>query len=283
MKKLVLIFLSGTISFAVPAQNTDTKNTQSKKEASQKAVKSEPVAVLDGKTYKITLTQKDESMTSSENNAAKTSDAIKDSPDPKNIGQTKEPVENPRLNQTQIPNEQGYADWSNAKGKLRFDNGMIKLSLSDRELAMENCRYNVTSGTTDLATFSAGCKMNSTEAMTDNPVPADSRANTPQITDEEKSVAEQEMPHPDDRVAINKQPGTRSSEQTINSPEMDQAKQDKEIKSSENKPATLNITGFVNGSAINGSIVVYDNGKMHSYSFSGSSTGKRDTEPLGIK
>jgi hypothetical protein len=49
------------------------------------------------------------------------------------------------------------------------------------------------------------------------------------------------------------------------------------------KGSTMNVTGFVNGNAISGTIVVYDNGTMHSYSFSGSTASKRDAETLGLK
>jgi hypothetical protein len=213
-------------------------------------------------------------------------------PDTKNTAQTKEPMENPDLRQQpqQTPGR-NYSDWSNAKGKIKFTDGMIRMSLNSSELSISDCRYNVTSGTADLATFSAGCRMNAGAAMTGTPAPANTNASaTSAVRDENKSVAEQEQPRPEDRVAMGKQPESRNTDMSNEtSEEMKTAQEDNMQPTQDNtakpatKGATLNVTGFVNGNAINGTIVVYENGNVHSYSFSGSTASKRDAETLGLK
>jgi len=88
------------------------------------------------------------------------------------------------------------------EGKLTFDDGMLKLSLNNKDVAMDNCKYTVTSGTVDLATFSAGCKLNAT-AMSNAPVkPMDNALD--KTSNETKDVtpsAQSSNVHPDDAWA----------------------------------------------------------------------------------
>jgi len=318
MKKIVLILIPFTMSLAAIAQ-TNTKDTQTKKVAKQRTeTKVEKVALLDGKSFKILLTQKDEAMSATPQNstdADRKTDVNKNmgnnTTNPQNTNQTKEPVENPDLRQ----NQNGYADWSNAKGKIQFDNGMLKLSLNNKEVATDNCAYSVTSGTADLATFSASCKLNATTASSSTPI---RDANSPQsgigtgnqnssmdnkispsnpdntavensgnMENNTGDVATQETVHPDDRTTVTKQPDRTKADQSATNTASHTSKQN-EMGSQNNEMksqigiARVNINGFVNGSSISGSIVVYDNGKTSTFSFTGSTTGKRDAEPLGL-
>jgi hypothetical protein len=309
MKKIVLILITGTLSFAVLAQNetkhTHTKQTTKQRTESKSKAKSEQVSVLDGKAFKITLTQKDENMSATSSATERDeSVAVQDRTDvnnqnktnknanPANTSQTKEPVENPDLNLTQ--SSAIAHDWNNTKAKLVFDNGMLKLAMNGKDIAMDNCKYTVTSGTADLATFSAGCKMNET-AMGGAPVKSSSdnsiRSNE---TQDANPSSKDGSAHPDDRMGTtgNQQPSMSNADkadagrtaQAQNDSAIRQGQdQSKNITTASANSASLNITGFVNGNSINGSIVLYENGKMTSYSFSGTSTGKRDTETLGLK
>jgi hypothetical protein len=321
MKKIVLLLVPFTISFAVIAQDSETKTKPAQKNSSQKSeTKSESKALLDGKSFKITLTQKDESMSSTPAGTEKNQNAAiaerYEEDKTKTTVQTKEPVENPELRQS----PQDYADWSNAKGKLQFNNGMLKLSLNNKEIATDNCAYNVTSGTADFATFSASCKLSPTAALGNSSTRDNASSQTgvesnainrnennmggtdkdrttvksesisPENPDDayaNDATARQESPRPDDRTALNKQPAPSNTEQ----PEMNgvqetskqkELNQDQEMKPAKTSPARININGFVNGGAVTGTIVLYDNGKTNIYSFSGSSTGKKDAESLGL-
>jgi len=98
MKKIILIFISGVISLAVIAQDNQTKTTRTQKTVKQKSEAKTKTAILDGKTFKIALTRKDEANAAT---SAKDETAI-----------TKEPVEKPEMNRSA---SNAYADWSNAK------------------------------------------------------------------------------------------------------------------------------------------------------------------------
>jgi hypothetical protein len=287
MKKIVLMLIPIGLSVAVIAQSTETKTQEKKSEKQKTETKADAKAVLDGKAFKITLASKDEPVSYTQTEAEKNKANKNDPSNPKNIAQTKEPVENPELKQPM--GELAYYDWSNAKGKIKFADGLIKISLNNKDIAMENCRYNVTSGTGDLATFSAGCKLNATSAMADKTTPSENEENVLKITEEEKAAAVQdktvvtsETSRSDEDPVIDRQPPTRSTEPSVRNKDVETAKQDKEMKPATHAE-TMNITGFVNGNAINGTIIVYESGKVHSYSFSGSTAGKRDAETLGVK
>src|SRR4051812_31258872 len=169
MKKIVLLLIPFALSMTAIAQRTETKGTQTKKTSREKTdAKSQSTAILDGMSFKITLTQKDESMSSgssrdqsmssgtSGNKADQDVNGIDRSGNASNsrdMSSTKGPLENPQTGQNQSGQNQMYSDWNNAKGKLQFDNGTVKLSLNNKDIALASCPYSVTSGTADLATF----------------------------------------------------------------------------------------------------------------------------------
>jgi hypothetical protein len=329
MKKILLMLIPFTMTFAVIAQNPETKGTQTKKSSKQKKeAKShtQATSVLDGKAFKITLTQKGDEMGMAPTVAPKnkeTKDETSNASKAASTAQTREPVESPDLKQNQNQSS-SFPDWNNAKGKLRFDDGMLKLALNSKDVATDNCKYNVTSGTSDLATFSAGCKLNSATALSDvgaakppadiGTSPASEKAksiskagraenttiennagdlNTAKVPIESKEMRESsdvasQSPKPDDRNATNKQPAARNMENANANPDVQPSNQnpsamkDKEMTSQTQATAQLNITGFVNGNTISGTIVLYENGKMTNYSFNGTSTSKREPETLGM-
>src|SRR5205823_10180340 len=135
--------------------------------------------------------------------------------------------------------------------------------LNGKDLAMDNCKYTVSSGTADLATFSAGCKLNST-AMSNAPVkPMDNAVeNTGNETKDANPSPKSSNIHPDDRTGVSSQPDMSNSGRTIMGTDQtanqnNSMKQDNDMKSADKNTASFTITGFVNGNSINGSIVVY--------------------------
>src|SRR5205823_13247213 len=125
--------------------------------------------------------------------------------------------------------------------------------LNGKDLAMDNCKYTVSSGTADLATFSAGCKLNST-AMSNAPVkPMDNAVeNTGNETTDANPSPKSSNIHPDDRTGVSSQPDMSNTGQTAN--QSNPIRQDNDMKSADKNAVSFTITGFLNGNSINGSI-----------------------------
>jgi len=288
MKKIALALISLSISYATVAQN---EMKEKPKDTKNQSDDSKATASLEGKAFKITLTQK-----SAGTKVTGTNDKIKTDPAaPSMDNATKTETATGEVATEQLSNDaeisateerqSAFAELANAKARLKFEGENIKISFTKENLNVETCTYRITSGTAKFATFSANCgtRMSSTPVHDNGTV-------LPQTGTDQTGISTEITGTPDTGVPATATDPATTTTTTAPAGTIDADAQTKEMPvTTQSAPMTTSyvtatITGLVNGNEISGTVIFNDSGKRVSYSYAGVIDTKKEkkSDDLGL-
>jgi|GEM_PF-4551238 len=323
MKKIVwALFLLATAQVAIGQQpeiqqteQNQKDKTVSKKSETRVSKKDDAApATMDGKAFKITFIAKNKASAPEEVNVEKNAQPGSVTPDKSDkkemnlMGETKTENKMPdqaTTNATATGQDQmTIASLDNTKGRLSFENGMIRIDMAKDGRHLEECNYQVTTGSKDFGTFSGNCSKG--YGIPSDPVghsaPVDKTAAPVAAQTQQQPVSTQTDISTDQPGGITgeKDPTLKGNETT--DPEMknkdaaawpEKATENNQINQGNNQvqpaapattaqttmpsemPTTAIITGFVDGKSIKGTIIIKENGQRVMYSYTGTLDTKK--------